>query len=67
MIIITRTYDTLSPSGGCRNYIHHKETKCFDDEDLQGVEEYLNTPVSELRKRECGYTIYDLDYNIKKL
>ena len=67
MIIITRTYDTLSPRGGCRNYIHHKKTKCFDDEDLQGVEELLNTSVSELKKLECGYDIYGLDYDIKKL
>ena len=67
MIIITRTYKTLSPCGGCHNYDYHKETKCFDDNDMKGVEEYLNTPVSVLQKRECGYDIYSLNYDVKKL
>jgi hypothetical protein len=67
MIIITRTYKTLSPSGGCHNYIHHKETKCFDDDDKKGIEEYLNMPVSVLREREFGYDIYSLNYDVKKL
>ncbi len=67
MIIITRTYKTLSPSGGCRNFVNHKETKCFNDDDKEGVEEYLNTPVSELREKECGYDIYYLNYDVQKL
>lgn len=67
MIIIIRTYKTKSPSGGCHNYIHHKETKCFDDNDVKGVEEYLNIPESVLRKMEYGYNIYDLNYDVKKL
>lgn len=66
MIVITRIYKTLSPSGGCRNFVFHSETKCFDDDDKEGVENLLNTPVSELQKRECGYEIYDLEYNIEK-
>ena len=67
MIIITRTFKTLSPCGGCHNYIHHKETKCFDDDDTKGVEEYMNTPESELEKRTFGYEIYNLSYDVKKV
>ena len=67
MIIITRTYDTLSPSGGCRNYRHHRQTKCFNDDDIQGVEAFVNVRTSELRELEHGYDIYHLNYDIQKL
>ena len=65
--MITRTYKTLSPSGGCRNFISHKETKCFNDDDLKGVEDFMNVSNSELRERECGYDIYNLHYDLEKL
>lgn len=67
MILITRTYKTLSPSGGCRNFITHRETKCFNDYDTKGVEDFINVSASELREQECGYDIYDLEYKTEKL
>lgn len=67
MILIRRTYKTLSPSGGCRNFITHSETKCFNDYDLKGVEDFMNVSESELRKQECGYDIYNLHYDLEKL
>lgn len=67
MILITRTYETLSPSGGCRNFIIHNEVKCFDNNDLKGVEDFMNESESELRKKTYGYTIYSLHYDVKKL
>lgn len=67
MILITRTYKTLSPRGGCRNFIFNIETKCFDDDDLKGVEDFMNVSESELRKQMCGYDIYNLHYDVKKL
>lgn len=51
MIIITRTYQTLSPSGGCRNFINHIETKCFNNDDLKEVEDFLNVSAYELTKK----------------
>lgn len=67
MIIITRTYKTLSPCGGWRNFVNHRETKCFNDDDKKGVEEYLNLPVSVLQEKESGYDIYSLNYDVQKL
>lgn len=67
MILITRTFKTLSPSGGWHNFINHKETKCFNDDDLKGVEDFLNVSAYELRKKCFGYTIYDLNYKTEKI
>ena len=67
MIIITRTFQTLSPSGGCHNYILHKETKCFNDDDLKGVEDFLNVSSYELSEECYGYTVYNLKYETKKI
>lgn len=67
MIIITRTFKTLSPSGGCHNYIDHKEVKCFNDDDLKGVENFLNVSAYKLTEECCGYTVYNLEYKIKKI
>lgn len=67
MIVITRTYKTLSPSGGCHNFITHSETKCFNDDDLKGVEDFLNVSACELTKKCFGYTVYNLNYETKKI
>lgn len=67
MIVITRTYKTLSPRGGCHNFINHKVVKCFNDDDLKGVEDFMNVSEYALQKKECGYDIYNLQYDLKKL
>ena len=67
MIIIIRTYKTLSPSGGCRNFITHRETKCFNDYDLKGIEAFINISEYELKEQEFGYDIYELKYDIQRL
>lgn len=67
MIVITRTYKTLSPRGGCRNFINHRLVKCFNDDDLEGVENFMKVSESKLREQECGYDIYNLHYDLKKL
>ena len=67
MIIITRTFQTLSPSGGCNNFINHRETKCFKNDDFKGVEDFLNVSAYDLRKKCFGYTVYNLNYKTEKI
>ena len=41
MIIIERTWKEPDPRGGCV-LLNKTERKCFDDNDVNGVEEFIN-------------------------
>ena len=60
MIVVTRKYDVDNPSGGM---ILHKVTrKVFADEDLEGVQKFLDE-----RHLVSGYEWHNLNFDFLKL
>ena len=60
MIVVTREYDVDNPSGGRR--LHSVTRKVFADEDLEGVQKFLDE-----RNRVSGYEWHNLAFNFLKL
>lgn len=60
MIIIERSYNVDSPSGG--RLLYKVDRKVFSDNDIEGVQEFLNE-----RSDVSGYPWFNLEYNFIKL
>lgn len=41
MIIIERTWEESDPCGGCE-FLYKTERHCFSDNDVDGIEEFIN-------------------------
>ena len=59
MIVIERTYDEPNPRGGRK--IHKVSRRCFNNDDVEGVEEFINT------KSSSGYEWSNVEYKYIKL
>lgn len=60
MIIIERTWKEPNPRGGDK--LNKVERKCFDDDDLNGINEFINE-TSDV----SGYEWTDVEYKYIKL
>ena len=60
MIVIERTWKESNPRGGGK--LNKVERKCFDDDDLNGINEFINE-TSEV----SGYEWTDVEYKYIKL
>ena len=61
MIIITRKYETENPCGGCK-LIKKKERKVFNNDDLIGIQIFLNE-----ENEEHAYKWYNVSYEYIKV
>ena len=59
MIVIERKYDEPNPRGGKK--IHKVSRKCFSNDDVEGVEEFINT------KSSSEYEWGNVEYKYIKL
>ena len=60
MIVIERKYDEPDPRGGKK--IHKVSRKCFSDEDIKGIEKFINESSSL-----PGYEWSNIEYKYIKL
>ena len=60
MIIVERTWEEPNPRGGGK--LHKSERKCFADDDINGVEEFINEQ-SDIP----GYEWTNVEYKYTKL
>ena len=60
MIIIERTWEESDPHGGC-NFLHKTERKCFTDNDVDGIENFIN------EESEYGDEWINVKYKYTKL
>ena len=60
MIVIERKYDEPNPRGGRK--LHKVSRKCFKDEDIKGIEKFINESSSL-----PGYEWSNIEYKYIKL
>lgn len=59
MIVIERKYDEPNPRGGRK--IHKVSRRCFNNDDVEGVEDFINA------KSSSGYEWSNIEYKYIKL
>lgn len=62
MIIIEKYWEEQDPQGGC-NLLSKSERKAFDNDDLKGINEFINNS-SEIIS---DYELYNIKYKYIKL
>ena len=62
MIIIERYWQEPNPRGGCYNKLNKVERQCFADDDLNGVNSFINET-----SKVSGYEWTNVEYKYIKL